>query len=54
MAPKWYKKSMNDTATRKDIDEVIELMKDFMGKVSDQFSEVNRRLDVLNENMITS
>lgn len=38
---------MNDTATRKDIDEVIDIMKDFMGQVADQFNSVNERLDKL-------
>lgn len=40
---------MSDTATRKDIDEVIDIMKDFMGQVSSQFAEVNRRLDGLDQ-----
>lgn len=37
--------NMNEGATRKDIDEVISIMKDFMGQVSGQFNDVNDRLD---------
>jgi len=54
---------MSETATRKDIDDVIDILKDFMGQVSsqftevnhrfaaidNQFAEVNRRLDLLDE-----
>jgi DNA anti-recombination protein RmuC len=40
---------MNENATRKDIDEVIDIVKDFMGQVSDQYSEVNKRLDSLDQ-----
>jgi len=43
---------MNEGATRKDIEEVIDIMKDFMGQVSNQFenvtnqfAEVSKRLD---------
>ena len=38
---------MNESATRKDIDEVIDIMKDFMSQVSGQFDDVNKRLDRL-------
>jgi len=40
---------MNENATRKDIDEVIDIVKVFMGQVSGQFIEVNRRLDLLDQ-----
>jgi archaellum component FlaC len=40
---------MNESATRKDIDEVIDIMKDFMGQVSNQFAQVNNRLDSLDQ-----
>jgi prefoldin subunit 5 len=40
---------MSETLTRRDIDEVIEILKDFMGQVSNQSSEVTRRLDSLDE-----
>jgi archaellum component FlaC len=39
---------MNEGATRKDIDEMIDIMKDFMSQVSSQFNEVNRQLDEVN------
>src|ERR1700733_2375213 len=38
-----YNGTMNEGATRKDIDEVIDIMKDFMGQVSNQFAEVDKR-----------
>ncbi len=45
---------MNETATRKDIDEVITTVRDFMGQVSNQFEnvtnqflEVNGHLDAM-------
>jgi hypothetical protein len=41
--------SMNEGATRKDIDEVIDIMKDFMSQVSTRFNEVDRRLDRLDQ-----
>ncbi len=47
---------MNESSTRKDIDEVIDILKDFMGQVSNQFNgvnnqfnEVNKRLDRLDQ-----
>ena len=40
---------MNENATRKDIDEVIDIVKDLMGQVSSQFTEVNKRLDSLDQ-----
>lgn len=40
---------MSNTATRDDIDEVINIVKDFMIQVSDQFDEVNKRLDSLDQ-----
>jgi hypothetical protein len=40
---------MSEVATRADIDEVIEIMKGFMGQVSDQFADVNKRLDNLDQ-----
>ena len=36
---------MNQAASRKDIDEVIELLRGFMDQVGDQFDEVNKKLD---------
>lgn len=36
---------MSEAATRQDIDEVIGILKDFMGQVSDQHTGVNERLD---------
>ena len=49
MIAKWYNINMNENATRKDIDEVIDIVKDFMGQVSIQFTEVNKRLDSLDQ-----
>lgn len=47
---------MKESATRDDIDEVIDILKDFMGQVSgqfesvsNQFTEVNKRLDSLDQ-----
>ena len=40
---------MSEVATRKDIDEVIDIIKDFMGQVSQQFTGVNKRLDDLGQ-----
>lgn len=40
---------MSETATRQDIDEVLGIMKDFMGQVSQQFAEVHKKFDVLNQ-----
>jgi hypothetical protein len=40
---------MSETATRDDIDEVIGILKGFMGQVSEEFSTVNDRLDKLDE-----
>lgn len=40
---------MSDVATRKDIDEVIDVMEDFMNRVSQQLTEVNTRLDDLDQ-----
>ena len=42
-ASRWYTGHMTEAATRKDIDEVIDIMKDFMGQVSDQFTEVSNQ-----------
>ena len=39
---------MSESATRKDIDEVIDIMKDFMSQVSSQFNDVNRQFDEVN------
>jgi len=36
---------MNESATRKDIDEVIDIMKDFMSQVSGQFNEVSNQFN---------
>ena len=40
---------MNDQATRKDIDEVISILKDFMGQVSVEFAEVNNKIIKLDQ-----
>ena len=40
---------MNDQATRKDIDEVITILKDFMGQVSTEFTEVNKKITKMDE-----
>lgn len=40
---------MSTNATRADIDEVLGIIKDFMGQVSEQFKRVNTRLDVLDQ-----
>lgn len=42
---------MSESATRKDIDEVIDIMKDFMSQVSGQFNEVNRQFDEVNKRL---
>jgi archaellum component FlaC len=42
---------MSESATRKDIDEVIDIMKDFMSQVSGQFDEVNRQFDEVNKRL---
>jgi len=39
---------MNESATRKDIDEVIDIMKDFMNQVSGQFNEVTNQFVEIN------
>jgi hypothetical protein len=36
---------MNESATKQDIEEVVDIFKDFIGQVSDQFNKVNERLD---------
>jgi len=36
-------------ATREDIDEVIGIVRDFMSQVSEQYTEVNKRLDTLDQ-----
>ena len=40
---------MSEQATRKDVDEVIGILKDFMSQVSDQFAEVNDQISKFNE-----
>lgn len=40
---------MSANATRDDIDEVLDIIKDFMGQVSEQFTSVNTRLDSLDQ-----
>ena len=40
---------MSANATRADIDEVLDIIKDFMGQVSEQFTSVNTRLDSLDQ-----
>lgn len=40
---------MNETATKQDIGEVVEIIKDLMGQVSDQFDKVNQRLDRMDD-----
>ena len=42
---------MNEGATRKDIDEVIDTMKDFMSQVAGQFSTVNNQFDEVNKRL---
>ena len=36
---------MNESATRKDIDEVITIVRDFMGQVSNQFDNVTEQFE---------
>ena len=36
---------MSEAATKQDIDEVLGVLRDFMGQVADQFSEVSKRFD---------
>lgn len=36
---------MSEAVTRKDIDEVIDIMKGFIGQVSDRFDDVDKRFD---------
>ena len=48
MLGEWYNITMNESATRKDIDEVIGIMRDFMGQVSGKFEEVNGKFDEVN------
>jgi chromosome segregation ATPase len=43
--------TMNESATRKDIDEVIDIMKDSMSQVSAQFNEVNNQFDEVNKRL---
>lgn len=40
---------MEQNATRKDIDEVIDTMKTMMGQISNQFKEVNDKLATLDQ-----
>ena len=40
---------MHEGATRKDIDEVIDILKDIMEQVSGQFTGINNRLDSLDQ-----
>ena len=40
---------MNQAVTRKDINEVIEIVKDLMAQTAIQLDKVNKRLDVLDE-----
>jgi len=40
---------MSNMATREDIDEVIGIVRDFMSQVSEQYTEVNKRLDTLDQ-----
>jgi archaellum component FlaC len=42
---------MNENATRKDIDEVIDIMKDFMSQVSGQFNEVSHKFNEVNNRL---
>jgi archaellum component FlaC len=42
---------MSENVTRKDIDEVINIMKDFMSQVSSQFDEVNHKFDEVNKKL---
>jgi archaellum component FlaC len=43
---------MRDVATRKDIDEVIDILKDFMGQVDTQFSGMDARFDTVEKNQL--
>ena len=38
---------MSDGATRKDIDEVIDILHTFMQQVSDKFDQVDRKFDAI-------
>ncbi|GAC1502592.1 MAG: hypothetical protein NVS1B10_07420 [Candidatus Saccharimonadales bacterium] len=40
---------MSNQATRKDIDEVIGILKDFMGQASNEFTQIKDRMDKLDE-----
>ena len=42
---------MSENATRKDIDEVIDIMKEFMSQVSTQFNEVNSQFIEVNKRL---
>lgn len=42
---------MNENATRKDINEVIDIMKDFMSQVSGQLNEVNHQFGEVNKKL---
>lgn len=42
---------MSEAATRKDIDEVINIMQDFMKQVDDRFNIVEHRLTTFEENV---
>lgn len=42
---------MSESATRKDIDEVIDIMKDFMSQVSGQFNEMNHQFEGVNKRL---
>lgn len=42
---------MSENATRKDIDEVIDIMKEFMSQVSNQFNEVNSQFNEVNKRL---
>lgn len=42
---------MSESATRKDIDEVIDIMKDFMSQVSGQFNGVGHQFDGVNKRL---
>ena len=48
MLGEWYNTTMNESATRKDIDEVIGIMRDFKGQVSGKFDGVYRQFDEVN------
>jgi hypothetical protein len=40
---------MSETATRADVDEIIEIIQGFMSQVSNQFAEVNKEFDTLDQ-----